>query len=86
MSSLTSFRDLLITHPYHNFFSSLAGVSPSMGGGVVVVGGINFLPSLFYLIAFPHLDVVSIGAPTNSIHPRGGKRKYSNPLADSPPR
>ena len=53
---------------------------------MVVVGGINFLPSLFDLVAFPHLDVVSIGALTNSRHPRGGKRKYSNPLADSPPR
>ena len=76
----------MITHPYHNLFGSLAGVSPSMGGGVVVVGGINFLPSLFDLVAFPHLDVVSIGALTNSRHPRGGKRKYSNPLVDSPPR
>ena len=52
---------------------------------MVVVGGINFLPSLFDLVAFPHLDVVLIGALTNSRHPSGGNRKYSNPLADSPP-
>ena len=52
---------------------------------MVVVGGIKFLPSLFDLVVFPHLDVSLIGALSDSRHPCGGKRKYSNPLADSPP-
>ena len=53
---------------------------------MVDAGGVDFFPCLFYLVVFPHLDVSLIGALSDSRHPCGGKRKYSTPLVDSPPR